>query len=129
MYELDQDSLRNLGTCHIELQRLFSEVSKNMRCVVLCGYRDEETQNHMLNEGQTERKFPTSRHNEFPSRAVDVLPLELQNWPSKEKLHYFGGYVHGVADQLGIKLNWGPYLLYFDEAGTHSPYEHFEIVI
>jgi peptidoglycan LD-endopeptidase CwlK len=130
MKELNQESLKNLGTCHSELQRLFMEVSRNHECLVLCGFRDEESQNMLFNSGNSEKKFPKSKHNVFPSLAVDVIPSdERSQTPSRERLNYFGGYVQGVADQLGIRLNWGPYLLYFDEADPHSPYSHFELII
>jgi hypothetical protein len=130
MKELSQESLEQLGTCSSELQRLFMEVSKYSPCVVVCGFRNEEDQNALFNSGNSEKKFPNSKHNVFPSLAVDVIPYDEQSqYPSRERLNFFGGYVIGVADQLGIKLNWGPFMLYFDEADTQSPYSHFELVI
>jgi len=130
MKELNQESLSNLGTCASDLQRLFMEVSKFIGCKVLCGFRDEEAQNILFKSGNSEKQFPKSKHNVFPSLAVDVVPYDEQSqYPSRERLNFFGGYVIGVADQLGIKLSWGPYLLYFDEADTHSPYSHFELII
>jgi hypothetical protein len=130
MKELSQESLEKLGTCSSELQRLFMEVSKYSPCTVVCGFRNEEDQNALFNSGNSEKKFPNSKHNVFPSLAVDVIPYDEQSqYPSRERLNFFGGYVIGVADQLGIKLNWGPYMLYFDESVAHSPYSHFELVI
>lgn len=130
MNELDQESLKNLGTCESELQRLFLEVCKFEECKVLCGFRDEEAQNGLFTTGMSEKRFPKSKHNVFPSLAVDVIPYNSQApTPSRERLNYFGGYVKGVADQLGIKISWGPFSLYFDESGNYSPYSHFELVI
>jgi hypothetical protein len=130
MKELNQESLENLGTCCFELQRLFIEVSQNEFCKVLCGFRGEGPQNELFKSGNSEKKFPNSKHNVFPSLAVDVIPFNEQApVPSRERLNYFGGYVKGVADQLGLKINWGAFMLYFDESGPYSPYCHFELII
>jgi peptidoglycan L-alanyl-D-glutamate endopeptidase CwlK len=130
MKELSQRSLSNLGTCAADLQRLFMEVSKTVSCIVLCGFRHEPIQTDLYNKGLSEKKFPDSKHNVFPSLAVDVIPYDEQTQvPSRERLNFFGGYVLGIASQLGMKINWGPYLIYYDEADVHSPYSHFELTI
>ena len=47
-----------------------------------------------------------SKHNSFPSLAVDVAPYPI-NWSDKERFYFFAGYVKATADQMKIKIRWG----------------------
>jgi len=37
---------------------------------------------------------------------VDVAPYPIQ-WKDRERFHYMGGIVRGVASQMGVKVRWG----------------------
>jgi hypothetical protein len=37
---------------------------------------------------------------------VDVAPYPIR-WEDYEKFYWFGGYVKGVADSLGLEIRWG----------------------
>lgn len=56
--------------------------------------------------GFSKVRFPNSRHNVNPSLAVDVAPWPI-DWMDTERFIYFGGYVKGIAAQLGIPIRWG----------------------
>jgi peptidoglycan L-alanyl-D-glutamate endopeptidase CwlK len=99
-------SRRNLLTCDLELQELFNEVVKTFDCSVLCGHRNEEEQNEAYRNNHSTLKWPESKHNRKPSRAVDVVPYPI-NWENLNRFYMFGGYVKGIADKLGIKIRWG----------------------
>ena len=38
--------------------------------------------------------------------AVDVAPYPI-DWEDRDRFHYFGGYVLGIAKSLGLNIRWG----------------------
>lgn len=92
-------SLKQLSTCHPDLQRLFFEVIKYVDCHVREGYRGEAAQNAAYAAGNSTLKFPNGKHNKMPSNAVDVYfyPIQLKN---TKKFYWFVGYVLATAHQL-----------------------------
>lgn len=105
-------SNQRLNTCHDDLQRIMREVVKEFDCTILCGHRDEATQNRMVAEGKSQIRWPNGKHNSKPSHAVDAAPYPI-NWHDRERFHYFAGFVMGVADRLRQEgkirsyLRWG----------------------
>ena len=100
-------STSRLITCDKQLIWLFNEVLKYQDCTILCGYRDEAAQNKALAEKKSTVKWPNSKHNTLPSKAVDVAPYPIpENW-TRPQFDYFAGCVMTVAQQLGIKIRWG----------------------
>lgn len=105
-------SNQRLSTCHDDLQRIMREVVREFDCSILCGHRDEPTQNRMVAEGKSQLPWPQGKHNSMPSQAVDVAPYPI-NWHDRERFHYFAGYVMGVAERLRREgkirsyLRWG----------------------
>ena len=51
-------------------------------------------------------RWPHSKHNATPSRAVDIAPYPI-NWGDRERMTLFAGISLGVADAKGIALRWG----------------------
>ena len=68
-------SKARLAGAHEDLQVLFKEVVKYFDCTVLCGFRDEAAQNKAFEDGFSTVKYPNSKHNQVPSKAVDVVPF------------------------------------------------------
>lgn len=99
-------SLGQLKSANTKLQVLFEEVVKEFDCSVLDGHRTEEEQNEAFRKGHSKLQFPQSKHNKYPSMAVDVAPYPI-DWNDKERFYYFAGYVKGVAESLDIKIRWG----------------------
>jgi hypothetical protein len=98
-----------LGTCHPKLQRLFREVIKEVDCTVVWGFRGEEIQNGLFEEGFSEKEWPDSKHNQLPALAIDVAPYIKGKgvvWEPRQ-CYYFAGYVMAVAERLGIKIICG----------------------
>jgi peptidoglycan LD-endopeptidase CwlK len=111
MPKFGQKSLITLATCHPKLQMLFNKVVEEYNCTVLEGFRTGERQDELYRTGMSKLKFPNSKHNQQPSIAVDVAPYFSEaphiRWNDKESFYHFGGYVKGVASQMGIKIRWG----------------------
>ena len=106
MPKFGRKSLKNLSTCDERLQEVFNEVIKTVDCSVLEGHRSKDRQNSLYAEGKTKLRYPNGRHNEYPSRAVDVVPFPI-NWDDRERFHLFAGFVIGIAKSMGINLRWG----------------------
>ena len=99
-------SKERLATCDEKLQKVFNEVIKYIDCSVLEGHRGEERQNRLYDEGKTKLRYPSGRHNNDPSTAVDVTPYPV-DWADRERQTLFAGFVLGIARSMGIKLRWG----------------------
>ena len=99
-------SINRLKTCDQKLQELFYEVVKHFDCSIIEGNRGEERQNKAYADGKSKVKYPNGKHNKFPSGAVDVAPYPI-DWSDRDRFHYFGGFVLGVAKQMGMNIRWG----------------------
>lgn len=99
-------SKMQLGSCHSDLQKLFEEVIKHYDCTILEGHRTEDRQNELYSQGKSKVKFPDSKHNSFPSMAVDVVPYPI-DWDDTRRFYMFVGIVRGIASQLGINIRCG----------------------
>lgn len=110
MPKYSRTSQNNLSTADDKLQLIFNEVIKHYDCSVLYGFRNEELQNKAYNEKKSKLKWPDSKHNSFPSKAVDVAPYYTDDkipWKDRERFSLFAGFVLGVASQFGVKIRWG----------------------
>ena len=106
MPEFSQRSIDRLHTCDPRLVHLFEVVVSHFDCTVLEGHRDQATQEEMLRTGRSKLGWPDSLHNRTPSMAVDVAPYPI-DWNDTERFRAFGGFVLGVASQLGYTIRWG----------------------
>ncbi len=106
MPKFGKTSRKNLEECHPDLQLLFNVVVSVFDCSVICGHRGEDDQNKAFDEGKSELMFPVSKHNQYPSMAVDVVPYPV-DWKDLNRFYFFGGYVKKTAELLGIDIRWG----------------------
>jgi len=106
MPEYSETSRRRLITCNPLLQQVFNEVIKYYDCSILCGHRSEKDQLIAYQEDKSKVQWPNSKHNIFPSDAVDVAPYPI-NWNNIKRFYYFAGFVLGVASQLRINIRFG----------------------
>lgn len=106
MPKFSKRSQDRLNTCDPRLIEIFTEVVKTWDCSVLCGTRSEADQNKAYDEGRSKLKFPQSKHNGLPSKAVDVAPYPI-NWKDLGAFYMFAGYVMRTAEQMGYKVRFG----------------------
>ena len=106
MPSFSRRSKDKLETCDSRLQDIMQEVIKHYDCTILEGHRDEATQDEYFRTGRSKVEYPNSKHNSYPSKAIDVVPYPI-DWNDKERFYHFGGFVKGIAAQMGIKLRWG----------------------
>ena len=105
-------SMKKLNTSHPALQRLFLEVVREFDITILCGYRDEKAQNKAVRRGYSKTPWPKSKHNVYPSHAVDICPYPwtfeaIYTKDQISRMYFMAGYVKGVAYNLGIDVIWG----------------------
>lgn len=77
-YRYSSRSLSRLNTAHPDLVLLFREALDAPDCpsdiTILEGFRSEQRQNELYDQGKSQLKWPRSYHNKTPSRAVDAAP-------------------------------------------------------
>lgn len=106
-----QDKLRE---AHPELQTLMRLVEKGVDegdlayagikdITILCTFRDEKEQNKAVADGASKTPWPRSKHNRFPSDAVDVVPYPV-DWSNVRAMEILHAYIAGVAHAIGIDL-------------------------
>ena len=61
-------------TCDKQLQDILDDAIKVIDFSIICGFRDREEQNDAVRSGASKLHFPLSRHNSYPSEAVDLAP-------------------------------------------------------
>jgi hypothetical protein len=63
-----------LDTCECDLKNIFNQLIETYDFSVLCGFRDQDEQETAFKNGTTKAHFPNSKHNSYPSRAIDIAP-------------------------------------------------------
>lgn len=95
-------SRRRLKGVDAKLVNVLNETIKLMDITVIEGVRSKKRQAELLKKGATKVKY--SKHME--GKAVDVAPYPIQ-WKDRERFHYMGGMLRGIAHELDIKVRWG----------------------
>ncbi len=100
MYAFSKISKQRLATCHVDLQTLMNEVIKWYDITIVCGHRGQEAQDKAYKEGKSQLRFPQSKHNRYPSDAVDITTYNKGiDWRVKPAI-YLAGWVMGIATRL-----------------------------
>lgn len=109
-YRFSNISKRRLMGIHPDLRRVLARALRRglIDFTVVCGYRGCREQTEAWEEGKTLLRFPKSKHNCKPSRAVDIAPY-VNGRLSFNKLHmsYLAGVVQATAEEMDISLRWG----------------------
>lgn len=138
MPQFSNISKERLQTCHKDLRTLMGFVIQDFDFTIVCGHRGEADQNKAYAEKKSTKKWPNSKHNKYPSLAVDAVPYERGklDWGQRQ-MAYFAGYVMGVAQRLyniGVishkiraGIDWNMNNDIDDETFIDAP--HFEIIL
>ena len=129
-------SRNNLDMAHKDLRLIFECVIKGWDNSIIDSHRDYDRQMEYYNAGKSKLKYPESKHNKFPSMAVDSVPYPI-DWNDRERFIGYGCYVLGVADALlkagkiTHKLRWGGDWKHGDRELTPQSFDdfpHFELI-
>ena len=123
--------MKQLNTCHHDLQRVFRRVVEFWDCAVIEGKRSEAQQKFNVASGAS--KTLDSKHVyplDKPSLAVDVAPYPIK-WMDKPRFYAFAGFVIGTAREMGVNLRWGGDWDSDREFHDQDLYDlpHFELVV
>jgi len=102
MYKLGKKSQERLRGVNSQLVNILFELVKIMDITVIEGVRTQERQDKLVAEGKSKTKF--SKH--ITGQAVDLAPYPI-DWEDRDRFHYMGGMVRGIAQQMGYKIRWG----------------------
>lgn len=100
-------SQRNLASVNSRLNGVADTVLQIRDHSVIEGHRDEATQNRYFEAGVSKVSFPDSKHNIYPSEAIDIQPYPYNEETLREDLSYLAGLYIGIAAERGIDLRWG----------------------
>lgn len=138
MPKFSKRSIDNLNTAHDSLKLVFNEVIKEFDCTVIYGHRTPEEQFELFKKGREKvdgwwtvtdkSKVVTnldgvnkkSKHNYYPSKAVDVVPYPL-DWNNTARFKQLAEVVKAKAKELGIEIEWGGDWMSFKD------YPHYQI--
>lgn len=108
MYKFGRTSLRRLATIDPELQKVLHRAMgyQIMDFTIVCGHRTEADQNEAYATGASKKQWPNSKHNSFPSIAVDIAPWPI-DWKDALAFARLYGIVEAAAREEGVILRWG----------------------
>ena len=93
-----------------ELQKLLNFCLEHVADITLLeGHRRLEEQNAAFESGNSHVKWPDSKHNLFPSLAVDLAPYPKPSEDTRlwAALGYIAGRIIQEGVRLGITVRWG----------------------
>ena len=102
-------SLRVYNEIDPLLQELLTRVKDEVADVsLISGHRDCLEQNSLFEASASTLRWPDSKHNKLPSKAVDFQPYPYPEgcklWGS---LGYIAGRAYEIAADMSIKIRWG----------------------
>jgi peptidoglycan L-alanyl-D-glutamate endopeptidase CwlK len=132
-YKWGSRSRDRLSTVHPDLVELVTKALHHADCpcdiTVIEGHRTNERQAALYAQGRTapgprvtNAKPGQSKHNSMPSDAVDCGPCDRYGgvlWDDKDLFDRWGAHVKRVAEEEGIRVQWGGDFSWYDGA-------HFE---
>ena len=111
MPDFGKESILIIPQLHHNLQAVMFEAIKYIDFKLICGYRNQIEQDAAFNTGNSKLRWPDSKHNKFPSQAVDVVPYFKNpphvRWNDEQSFYLLAGYIKAIADNLNIKIRWG----------------------
>lgn len=108
-YKWGKKSTERLATCDKKLQDIANMMLERspFDLTITCGYRTENEQNEAFEKGKSRARFGESKHNIFPSKAIDICPYPI-NWDSKDtRWQEMALNAMWCAGKLDIEITWG----------------------
>jgi len=119
MAKFGKESIENLATCSVELQRVAMIVINYFGHRITEGHRGQEKQHKYFLEKRSKVDWPDGEHNKTPSDALDFLPDSVTwndlNGVNGEKIqqqavatcYMLAGYYLAIGDMLDTPLRSG----------------------
>lgn len=123
-------SKKRLETCDTRLQEICAEAIKEYDFIVLCGHRNKADQDEAYQKGNSKLKWPKSKHNANPSRAMDLSPYPL-DWKNLQRFKDLSKVILRIAGEKNIKIRWGGDFNMDGNQTTNDAWDlpHYELVL
>lgn len=120
-YHFSSNSRKHLKTVHPALREILHRAILEYDFSVICGHRGEAEQNYAYDQGFSKLKWPHSKHNSYPSLAVDIAPYPIL-WQDVVRFTELSKIIKRIAAEMTIPIIWGgDFHSFFDGA-------HYELV-
>jgi len=106
MPKIGQRSQERLDTCDPRLKLILEKAIEIYDFTVLQGHRNEKEQTDYFERGLSKVEYPNSKHNKFPSMAVDIAPYPI-DWNDTKRFYFLAGIILTIAHENGIAIRWG----------------------
>lgn len=107
-----KQKIRTLDPRWVEILDALIEATQ-FDVTIVWAHRGEAEQNTAFANKASTLKWPMSKHNQYPSPAVDLAPWSTAiqpagiDWNDTRYFLVLAGMVIGIAKQLGYKVRWG----------------------
>jgi peptidoglycan L-alanyl-D-glutamate endopeptidase CwlK len=137
MPKFSKKSQERLETANHLLQLICNLAIKETDFVVICGHRTKEEQDAAYKAGNSKLKFPKSKHNSLPSRAVDLAPCKIVNgktiidWNDRQRFIDLSKIILRIAKEKNIPIRWGGDFNMDGNKTTNDAWDlpHYELTI
>ena len=121
-------SLERLASCNPLLQKIANEGIRYVDFSILCGHRHKEMQDMAFREEKSTKKWPSSKHNSWPSKAFDVAPWPI-DWEDEKRFFQLAIVILFIALEKNIPVRWGGAWKGFpNRKGELNDLGHFELL-
>lgn len=100
-----------LQSVHYDLRRWCERLILRFDHTVVCGHRGAEEQEEAYRNGKSKLHYPHSRHNTYPSLAIDLAPWDPQkrriDWGARDRFILLAGMGLQLAYEMGLPITWG----------------------
>lgn len=121
-FKWGKKSVERLKECDVRLQALCNKMLERSAfdLTITCGHRNKEDQEKAFDDGKSKAHFGQSKHNSYPSKAVDICPCPIK-WDKDDiRWHKMIALAYDTARLLGIKIRCGMFFSFED-------YPHIEL--
>jgi len=117
-----------VNTCTAGSQAILREAIKHFDFSVIWGHRGEDDQNEAFDAGASRNRWPTSKHNKYPSRAFDIVPYPEGYGADYGRFYEMATYIYAAASKLGIPIEWGGHWISYTGKGHNDrDWAHFNL--
>jgi len=109
MPKFSQRSIDRLSTVDLRLQQVMRLAITRVDFSVKCGHRGQAEQDAAVRAGKSKTPWPASKHNRYPSHAVDIYPYPFKNeyWHQPQVWADLAQVILDCAGELGVQIRWG----------------------
>ncbi len=127
MASFGKTSRSRLADLDTELQLVLNEAIKDFDFSIVWTHRGMEAQNRAFNDGSSQKRWPTSKHNALPAMAFDIVPYPGGFESSYARFFEMATYVLAAAAKHGVPLRWGGHWKNYTGQGPNDrDWAHFE---